>query len=467
MRDKRIHMEPTPENFRRYFADLMTEQERNAFERMLERDPFAREAAEGYSGQKDISLADDLGELRTRLTRGRRTGRRWIFYSMAAAAVSVLIISTFFLKLEQPREKSLSEKMLQEDIKSGDGETSPVLEKSLDDSVRTVSELSRSKKSERKKSGPEKSRIKSQDDGEHIYLQETDQDEYAGEETVTETLQKEEPAAENAELQIRRPTEEVRAEVAEQDVIPAPARAPARAQAREAASGGTVATTAKRSKGSVYPEGPIMISGRVISAMDEQPLPGVTVIRKGSESGTVTDTQGYFTMTLDRKDTEPVLVANFVGMDSEEVKMDAGDTTVRIAMEPSLMALDEVVVVGYGTGEVRDETGAVSEVRLDDMEAPRYDPARPVGGMRAFDSYIAENMKFPEGFPDLEKGVVILKFTVSATGRPMDIEVIKTPGSGFTREALRLLQEGPDWLPATRNDEPIPERVRLRLVFKH
>jgi len=62
--------------------------------------------------------------------------------------------------------------------------------------------------------------------------------------------------------------------------------------------------------------------------------------------------------------------------------------------------------------------------------------------------------------------VVILKFTVSGTGRPVDIEVLKSPGQPFSDIAVRLLQNGPDWLPPTMDDLPVDTRQRLRLVFK-
>ncbi|MCF6348706.1 MAG: TonB-dependent receptor [Flavobacteriaceae bacterium] len=82
------------------------------------------------------------------------------------------------------------------------------------------------------------------------------------------------------------------------------------------------------------------VSGTVTDS-DSQPLPGVSVVVKGTTTGTSTDFDGKYTLQVNNDD---VLVFTFVGFEAQEVKMD-GSTTVNITMKSGL-ELDEVVVVG-------------------------------------------------------------------------------------------------------------------------
>src|SRR6187551_1460299 len=61
------------------------------------------------------------------------------------------------------------------------------------------------------------------------------------------------------------------------------------------------------------------VSGRVISAEDSQPLPGVSIVIKGTTSGTVTDSDGNYTVAVEKGS---VLVFSFLGMESQEVTIE-------------------------------------------------------------------------------------------------------------------------------------------------
>ena len=87
------------------------------------------------------------------------------------------------------------------------------------------------------------------------------------------------------------------------------------------------------------------ISGTVVSAVDNSPLPGVTVTLKGKTQGTVTDGDGRFTINAESSD---ILVFSFIGMETQEVTV--GDQRdIQIKMTESIASLGEVVIVGYGT----------------------------------------------------------------------------------------------------------------------
>ena len=91
------------------------------------------------------------------------------------------------------------------------------------------------------------------------------------------------------------------------------------------------------------------------------PLPGATVQLKGSESvGAITDFDGNFSISI-TSDSSNVLVFSYIGYVDQEVDV-SNQLSVNINLQPDTEALDEVVVVGYGTVLKRDLTGAVSSV---------------------------------------------------------------------------------------------------------
>lgn len=98
----------------------------------------------------------------------------------------------------------------------------------------------------------------------------------------------------------------------------------------------------------------ITISGTVTDS-NGQPIPGATVSVPGTTTGTATDLDGKYTITVPEGST---LVFSFIGFDSQTVEV-GNRQTINITLEESLQALDEVVVVGYGTQEKVNLTGAV------------------------------------------------------------------------------------------------------------
>lgn len=100
------------------------------------------------------------------------------------------------------------------------------------------------------------------------------------------------------------------------------------------------------------------ISGRVTNEKGE-PLPNVTVQVKGASKSTLTDSDGSFSIEV--ADNAKALIFSFVGMAPREVSIE-GKTSLSIVMQLSNKALDEVVVVGYGTQKRSLITGAVSSV---------------------------------------------------------------------------------------------------------
>ncbi len=106
------------------------------------------------------------------------------------------------------------------------------------------------------------------------------------------------------------------------------------------------------------------VSGKVTAASDGLPLPGVNVIVKGTERGQVTDIDGNYSISVASNET---LVFNYLGFVEQEIVV-GNQTTIDVALKDDTEALEEVVVVGYGSVRKEDLTGAVSVVDTEEMQ---------------------------------------------------------------------------------------------------
>ena len=101
------------------------------------------------------------------------------------------------------------------------------------------------------------------------------------------------------------------------------------------------------------------ITGRVYDADSEEPLPGVCIVIKGTTTGTIADIDGYF--SIDIPDYSADLVVSFIGYLNEEVNVTVG-SDIEVYLEADLVALEEVIVIGYGIQGRSLCTGSVSSI---------------------------------------------------------------------------------------------------------
>ncbi len=106
------------------------------------------------------------------------------------------------------------------------------------------------------------------------------------------------------------------------------------------------------------------ITGKVVASDTKEPMPGVNVIVKGKTMGTLTGVDGTYSIKVP-SDNE-ILVFSFIGYANQELPV-AGKTVINVTLEQQKTALDEVVVVGYGTVKKSDLTGSVGVIKSDDL----------------------------------------------------------------------------------------------------
>lgn len=109
------------------------------------------------------------------------------------------------------------------------------------------------------------------------------------------------------------------------------------------------------------------VSG-IVTDSDGKPLPGVTVLVKGTTNGNVTNTNGEY--SLSGIPTDATLQFSFVGMKTQEILV-AGKTSMNVTMVEDAIGIDEIVAIGYGTLKKSDLTGSVASVRSDEIQTSK------------------------------------------------------------------------------------------------
>lgn len=193
-----------------------------------------------------------------------------------------------------------------------------------------------------------------------------------------------------------------------------------------------------------------VLSGKVIAAEDGSPLPGVNVVIKGTTVGTVTDVAGNY--TLENTTPSSTLVYSFIGLQSKEVPVGERQI-VDVEMNLDVTQLSEIVVTGYGYSEKSETTLTV-------------DLAHPSIGTKAYKKYLEENLHYPQLALDTKvEGRVTVEFFVELDGSLSGFTLVRGIGGGCDEELIRLIKEGPPWLPTKKDGVAIRDKARIRLKF--
>ncbi len=139
----------------------------------------------------------------------------------------------------------------------------------------------------------------------------------------------------------------------------------------------------------------IKITGKITSDKGEV-LSGVSITLKGSKVGTTTDNEGNFTMTVPEAGT---LVISYTGYQSQEVKINS-QSVFNLRLVESSKAMDEVVVIGYGSASKRDLTGSIVKIAGKEVaDKPNPNPISSLQGQVAGLSVV--NNAIPGSTPDV------------------------------------------------------------------
>lgn len=416
----------------RYLNNQMESEERNAFERLIEKDPFVQEAVEGLEQFNPSDMEHDLHHLSTKFS--GKSSRKLVYVFGAAATLLILVAASFFFITKDNNSNELAS---EQQMKSSEKRT---------DTLQTIPIDAR--------------------DTTYIATAEEEGDSISAEDAILTKLDTEPRELAIADKQPSGSSGANESKNLPKGVeIPKPERQEDAEMSKASKIVETVQTTEELDlEESKNP--PIMIrglsssshdtnfiTGQVLDKSTNEPIPGVSIVAKGSDLGAVTNIDGYYLLKL--PDTISYeFTASFVGM--KDVNFNSDQQVNNLLMEENDLALDEVVTVGYGKQ---------AEEKSDSLIKRRK--AEPEMGWRDYRDYLKDAIVYPaDSTATGRREVVELNVMVEADGTLSDIEVLKTAGEVYTREAIRVVKEGPKWLSEIKDWEAIAKKVEVRIIFR-
>ncbi len=154
------------------------------------------------------------------------------------------------------------------------------------------------------------------------------------------------------------------------------------------------------------------ITGTVTSADDGNPLPGVSVVVKGTTIGTITDVDGKYTLSGVPEDAT-TLVFSFVGYKTVEVPITSN--VINVQMKPEAVQVEEVVVMGYYSRAKNQITGSATQVMSDDIKVPVTEVTEALQGKVA-----GMTLSTTSGMPGSVQNIIIRGIgSLSASNTPL------------------------------------------------
>ena len=195
-------------------------------------------------------------------------------------------------------------------------------------------------------------------------------------------------------------------------------------------------------------EGPVRMTGVVVDE-NGKPLPGVTVVIKGSMLGVATDAEGRFEIVSPEGKT---LVFTYVGRKTQEVAFDAGTTDIKVVMPVENVELGPFVTTAY------------KEEPVEEMPSGVVMPQFLAGNVQ---DYIARHVQYPEeALKNKVEGKVYVQFVIDTAGNVVEPKVIRGVSPELDAEALRVVSEMPAWKPGMQRGKPVRVSFTLPVIFK-
>lgn len=447
----------------KYLRGELTPAQMNALEKKALDDPFLADALEGIQSLQPHELSDDLKQIQSELN--KRLNKKhigvWIWVGRIAAGLLVLAVSTYVIFLisnsSQQNEKLALNKSSEPTPLPEVRRPAPLLADSIptaeQEITRTDAAAEQAQKQKdalhdqptRRQQRTHEPAVKAPAEPSKP-LSESKAEETVAEESIgiAETSPSEDRIAGAKATEAPAPAQ---FELEEKDKKEAADDLP-KVDREESATGAPA-----RKRANNLNVARKIVRGKVTFAEDGTALPGVNVLVKDTNEGTVTDAQGNYEIPVDQDN--PTLLFSFIGFTSKEAEVSSEE--MNVALDTDVSELSEVVVVGYGSTNDASSLPATPPV----MEL-----ATPEGGRKYFKKYLEDNMRYPEqALENNVEGKVTIQFTVSTGGQLSDFRVIRGIGYGCDEEVIRLIKSGPKWSPTKRNDEALKDRVRVRMRF--
>lgn len=187
---------------------------------------------------------------------------------------------------------------------------------------------------------------------------------------------------------------------------------------------------------SYYVVGQHTVTGIVTEKETNEPLPGVAIIIKGTQTGATTDLDGLYTMETNAGD---ILLVSFLGFKKQEILI-SDEKIINISLEPNSLDLDEYVVVGYGIQKKSDLTGALVKMDKEAFEESHSQSIAQIMQGRAAGVTVTSNSGAPGKDAD-----ILIRGVSSINGTPPLWVVDGVPISGTVNaldiESMEILKD--------------------------
>ncbi|GAB3170280.1 TonB family protein [Telluribacter humicola] len=196
----------------------------------------------------------------------------------------------------------------------------------------------------------------------------------------------------------------------------------------------------------------------IVRNSEGKPIAGATITVKGGSSGTTTDTEGYFRMSVP---SSSKLIVDYEGLTKMEVSIGANYKSSRL----NIMLSEELSRLEERTEEPpREQISTIDGQPI--FTVVEEQPEFP-GGITAMYEYISQNMKYPPAAVRAKvQGIVFLSFVVTTEGEIRDIQILKSMGFGTDVEAKRIVSSMPLWQPGIQSGQPVNVRYNLPINFQ-
>ncbi len=193
-----------------------------------------------------------------------------------------------------------------------------------------------------------------------------------------------------------------------------------------------------------------------ITNNSKEPLPGIQISIKGKDGSVTSDFDGNFNI-----DSEPNDTLIFDGLGFEKA-FRPSDDAMTVVMEEREDSLEEVVVVGYGTVQKKDLTGAVTAI---DETSPKDTTIAataipPQGSVEAYKMWLLEQLSSRYKKAAIEDEIHI-EFTVDKKGQLIDFKHTNKKNKRLLKKLKKLVLESPAWQPAEADGEAISAEIRI------
>ena len=208
------------------------------------------------------------------------------------------------------------------------------------------------------------------------------------------------------------------------------------------------------------------ISGQVWEYPAKKPVPGASIIIRGTTMGTLTDKDGKFTLPVKKGD---VLVVSYIGLQTQSVVVQA-DVNLGIWMKEDVQPMEEMVVVGqtpkeevkYTEVEVEEEEVKEKVIFQVVEEMPEFP-----GGMGEAMKFLAKNIKYPVAAQQAKiEGRVIVQFVVERDGSISDIHAMRGVNPDLDAEAIRVVSLMPKWKPGKQRGKAVAVKYTMPIMFR-